>query len=878
MTPIAKALAGPLAGMTAYPHFLIYEIRPSSRPGKMDKVPVYPVQWGDRDQLLGADQALQVLQSWQGDKPVGIGYALQDDDPFVFLDMDEYTSGGKWLPLVGQFYERLKGAAFEVSSSRKGCHFFGAVSQPLKHANKNISHRLELYSSGRFVALTGLNATGDCLTDCTQALQGIIAEYFVPRAVAMCEWSGEGPRDDWDGPTDDADLIRIACNSTSVKAAFGGGATFRQLWQCEADKLVAVWPPSSEKGDFDRSSADMALATHLAFWTGCDAPRMERLMKASGLLRDKYQRADYMQMTVGKAIANCGEVLGSRKPERIQGAQWTEAPLAPFPERRQPVEVAIDMASGSGYFNKAMSDGRLDKLAWVAVRVYPGECHKAAEMLTTLGVGTEEEIRDCVTQANAELIPVVPVEFSQGEPLSKDPVKIEEAPFHDAYAQSQIFAGCVIIPKLNAVLLPSGEVLGPDAFNALMPAGSYAMSEKKVVDKAWQALVGSQFMRWPRASDIAFRPDLPSLALFEEDERVLVNGFIPHRIRTVQGDASPFLQHLVKLIPDHRDRSILLSWMAAVAQHPGCKFRWAPVLQGCEGNGKGLVTGVLQHVVGRRYTHAAQASDLANKFNGWLVGKLLVIVNEADLGRDREIIDAVKPMITDDDVAVQGKGRDQETARNFANFILTTNHVGAIGQAVKGRRYAVFVTAQQREDELVGQGMDGRYFQRLTTWLRDEQGYEAVAGFLLSYPIEEEFNPATTCLNAPRTSSYAQTLNAAKGSVEQAIEEAIKEGRKGFRPPFVCSFALGELLKELRKGGAVAPNKRRELMQSIGYDWHPSLREGRSSRVISQSGGVRPVIFVKVDHLLWQVKDAAEIIDKFENSLNPFINYQNQVV
>lgn len=581
-------------------------------------------------------------------------------------------------------------------------------------------------------------------------------------------------------------------------------------------------------------------------------------------------------MTAAQQMVNAASAFASAPVEQQQ-EMWSDTPMVTFPERRAPDDVASDLMTHSPFFQQACAADDVGRMAWVAARIYPGEHDKALAVLTTLGFPDTADLRAVVHAAMSEVKPALPVELSDGSPLSKAPVRIEESPFYGAEHQAQLFAGCVVIPSANAVLLPNGELLPPEGFNASMPAGSYALSEKKVVDKPWQALVSSQFMRWPRAQAVGFRPDLPSLCLYDEEGRTMVNGYIPHVIRATAGDASPFLQHLVKLVPDARDREILLSWMAAVAQNPGRKFRWAPVLQGCEGNGKGLVASVMQHVVGRRYTHMAQAADLANKFNAWLVSHLLVIVNEADLRRDQEIIDAVKPMITDDYVAVQGKGKDQETGRNFANFMLTTNHLGAVGKAVKGRRYSVFVTPQQTDEDLAAHGMTGGYFADLVGWLNGG-GYETVAQFLLDYPIHAEFNPATTCVNAPRTSGFAATVDAAKGSVEQVIEEAIKEGRKGFRTPFVCSSALADLLKELRKDNAVAPNKRRELMQGLGYDWHPSLREGRASRVIAQSSGVRPVIFVRKDHPIYSLNNAHEIMDRFEKSLSPFIIGADQAV
>lgn len=883
MNEISRALrpGGALHALAATDSFLVYELRPKAdSPGKMDKVPVAPYTWGTAAELLSAEAAIALCSDWQSEHGHGVGYVFQPGCGFFFLDMDGYWVDGAWKPLVNEMFKRLRGAAFEVSSSRKGCHFFGRHTGLPPHGNKNIPLNLEFYSEKRFVALTGLQAVGDASLDCTDAVLDIIAEYFPARVSTAPAHNGEGPREDYDGPVDDADLIAMACRSGKAKSAFGGAATFKDLWECNTEKLANNWPANSDGGDFDRSSADMALASHLAFWTGCDAERMDRLMRASGLCRDKYERADYMVNTIAKAIAGCTEVFGSRRAERIEAAQWTDAPMTQFPERKEPVEVAVTMLAAGGYFHASAAAQNIDKMAWVAAHVYPGECSKQLEMITATGVEDTPALRDAVTQANAAIVPTIPVEVGKVGELTKLPIITEGdgEVRYGAAEQADIFKDCVIVSGQNAAMLPDGRLLTPDQFNLAMPAGTYTVTPKKVVDKPWAAFVSSQILEWPRAEDVQFRPDLKPGQLFIEEGRRLVNSYAPHPMVAVQGDVSLFLRHVRLLVPDARDQEILLSWMAAVAQYPGRKFRWAPVLQGCEGNGKGIITSALQQVVGSRYTHYAQASDVANKFNDWIVGNLLVIVNEADLRNNQEAVDAIKPMISDDFVAVQGKGKSQATSRNFANFILTTNHPGAMGKAVKGRRYSVFMTAQQTENDCKAMGMDGAYFSRLVGWLQRGNGYAMVADFLRRYPISEEFNPAGGCVNAPRTSSYGSTVDAAKDSLEQAIEEAIEEGRRGFTPVFVCGKALADLMLEVRRNNPYPKNKRRELMDNLGYDWHPSAPEksgGRANRdikgLITMGKEVpRPVIYVRKGHPINELKDFSEVVNRFEKIYSNF--------
>lgn len=58
-----------------------------------------------------------------------------------------------------------------------------------------------------------------------------------------------------------------------------------------------------------RSDADMALLSILSFWCGCDAEQMDRLYRASGLMRDKWERkqagSTYGELTMQKTIDNC---------------------------------------------------------------------------------------------------------------------------------------------------------------------------------------------------------------------------------------------------------------------------------------------------------------------------------------------------------------------------------------------------------------------------------------------------------------------------------------------------------------------------------------------------------------------------------------------
>src|SRR5207302_6396794 len=87
-------------------------------------------------------------------------------------------------------------------------------------------------------------------------------------------------------------------------------------------KFSALWYGDISAYGDDDSAADQALCNLLAFWTGKDAIRIDRLFKQSGLYRaekwDRNARAGetYGQGTIERAIADCREVYEKHK-------QWT---------------------------------------------------------------------------------------------------------------------------------------------------------------------------------------------------------------------------------------------------------------------------------------------------------------------------------------------------------------------------------------------------------------------------------------------------------------------------------------------------------------------------------------------------------------------------
>lgn len=457
------------------------------------------------------------------------------------------------------------------------------------------------------------------------------------------------------------------------------------------------------------------------------------------------------------------------------------------------------------------------------------------------------------------------------DPATVDAVPVQREGYQLMAPSQQVehFAGCVYIAETNRIFTPNGSVLKQEQFNAMY--GGYAFSLDSVGDKttrkAWEAFTESQALMFPKADGFCFRPNLEPGAIVEDEGRRYVNTYVPINVHMEPGDIGLFLDHLGRVLPDERDQKILLAYMAACIQYKGYKIQWAPLLQGCEGNGKTLFTRCVAYALGKRYTHFPKASKIDSEFNGWLLNKLFVGVEDIYVpDHRREILETLKPMITGGDgLEIQFKGVDQITRDVCCNFMLNSNHKDAVRKTHNDRRYCVFYTAQQEAEDLRRDGMFGNYFPNLYDWLRGEgdhagsvPGYARVAHFLANWEIPDELNPTTQCQRAPITSSTEEALTMGMGPVEQEILEAIDEERPGFRGGWVSSFALDELIDSMRKTNQVPRNRRRDLMRAIGFDWHPHLRDGRVNNAIALDNG-KPRLFIRDGHIHRNLTSPVEI-------------------
>ncbi len=216
----------------------------------------------------------------------GVGIAVTEGCGLVGVDFDRCLTADALDPRVVSAVRSLNSYT-EWSPSGVGIRVFVGGTLPVGH----VAPWVELYPAGRYLTVTGhlLHRAPRTIESRQDALDALVHQ-ITPEPPLTGRGGSHGSQQTHLNDADILDHARRARNGTRFHALYDLGD-------------IHLY-------DGDRSRADQALASMLAFWTG-DADQIDRLMRSSALHRDKWDsRADYRRRTTDKALSG-GERYGT---------------------------------------------------------------------------------------------------------------------------------------------------------------------------------------------------------------------------------------------------------------------------------------------------------------------------------------------------------------------------------------------------------------------------------------------------------------------------------------------------------------------------------------------------------------------------------------
>lgn len=151
------------------------------------------------------------------------------------------------------------------------------------------------------------------------------------------------------------------------------------------------------------------------------------------------------------------------------------------------------------------------------------------------------------------------------------------------------------------------------------------------------------------AEAVEFLPGQPEITK-DDLGRTVLNLWREPTWKVLADAAEPilFLEHVSYLLNDDRMATDhLLNFIAHLVQRPAERVNHAVLITSeAKGIGKSTLGTIIQSLVGKRNGGMAQSKDLKGQFDGWLMGKLVVQVDEVYEYGNWDLSNKLKPLIT----------------------------------------------------------------------------------------------------------------------------------------------------------------------------------------------------------------------------------------
>lgn len=676
-----------------------------------------------------------------------VGIWLGEGGGIWCLDIDGVDNANPLVLAAWQFAQET-GTMFEWSSSGAGVHIFGCGELPPNLRNKWVEPSgvgIELYTAGRGMCF-GLSGQAWGRADTvvlppewamrerTEGDTGTIGLGAVPGHVVVS----------------DAEVIVAIQNDHHLPAAAmldsSLGVTGAQLWAGDVVAISARWPDAVAKGG-RCSEADLALANKLARLVGGDLERVAALMWQSGLVRDKW-------------YSNGGKVT---RAARVACLSVWSRPLPPLPTPAPAItdEPHTGLAGARAMIGRTCNGETLTEVCELLAKD-DWDLLQLAELRKLVRSHSASNLNIPLTAGEVRKLLPEPARDVSGSPVATG------AP---DWVSDWVFVG----DTGRYLHVPTGMQHGRDAARTFMRgyAGVPRLPNGKQADPL-EFFEDVDMWNGRRVSRTQYAPGKPEF--FHAGGGEVFNTYNPDSVpmagEPVPDDVAVVRNHLHRLCGGRVEIAQHLEWwLAWQVQRPGQLLKWAPILIGAEGVGKGFIGELARAVVGAKNFKVVGPTDIANSggFTDWAQGGVVGVLDEVFVsgGRKYEAYNTIKQYITNENIAINRKGYSGIETVNTTNYIALSNHADALPVNDRDRRWFVVNLVDIRTAD--GPELHAAYMNRLFGVLARPEG---LRGWLASVTLPADW-PKTPQLTADKAAMILESESPANEHIRNHIVNGV---------------------------------------------------------------------------------------------------------
>jgi DNA-binding MarR family transcriptional regulator len=262
---------------------------PETPGGKPKKVPYQtrgraPQEAKSNDPLTWStyDDAQSIYEASQGWKYPFDGIGMMCDGSFVGIDLDHCRDKdtGEWSDQALDIVARFASYTY-ITPSGEGLRIIIHAKKPGTHCRRG---DIEIYEEKRFFTWTPEQLAGtpdELANDCQAELDALYKEVWP-----------EAPE-----PPKSEPKVQIFTPSRTNDEVLHRARTAKN-----GAKFIALYDLGDITGYPSQSEADQALCRMLAHWAGGNVSTIKELFRHSKLYRPKWDRADYQERTISRAL------------------------------------------------------------------------------------------------------------------------------------------------------------------------------------------------------------------------------------------------------------------------------------------------------------------------------------------------------------------------------------------------------------------------------------------------------------------------------------------------------------------------------------------------------------------------------------------------
>lgn len=350
----------------------------------------------------------------------------------------------------------------------------------------------------------------------------------------------------------------------------------------------------------------------------------------------------------------------------------------------------------------------------------------------------------------------------------------------------------------------------------------------KITDKLWSAVCKRAINDTHSARDQSVpvwngrQSCQPATAsrVFWENSMASINTWSAPTYRSLdtKGADSAMFDELLRLIFLHdEDRERFKDWLAWNLQNEADKPTWAVLLYSqSKGTGKSTLGRLLTKLFGESNSMPVNGvTKLTGRFNKTVLTRKFITCEEVKLKAGTDAGNTIKALISEREIAVEGKGTNTESINNACVFLMTTNHFPHWIEPDDRRFYVIDVNHSGHASGPDSEAFQG-FMQQFYAYMETDENIAKLYNALMQRKPANSFDPRSLNVSAIET-PLMQSLCQASGQVLQQVLSELIAAKGQFAFP---QQVLMKLFTEQLKAN---PNRISHMMNELG--WRSSSRK-----------------------------------------------------